>query len=100
LDYINLMTYDYSQDSLHRSIHHTNLYPSKKYVLARQNSVFQTVADFEEAGVPANKLVVGVAFYGRGEAVEDGALNGIGTKITEKRVGGGGYTFLKDSLIN
>jgi chitinase len=100
LDYVNLMTYDYSQDSLGIAIHHTNLYPSKKYTLPAQNSVQQTVDDFEAAGVPASKLVVGIAFYGRGEAVEDAALNGLGSKMTKNRVRGGGYTFLKDSLIN
>ena len=100
LDYINLMTYDYSQDSLHMAIHHTNLYPSKKYQLPHQNSVEQTVIDFEAAGVPASKMVVGIAFYGRGEAVEDAALNGLGSKLTGERARGDGYTYLKDSLIN
>lgn len=100
LDYINLMTYDYSQDSLGISMHHTNLFPSKSNTSAIQNSVQQTVADYVADGVPASKLVVGVAFYGRGEAVEDAALNGLGSKMTKNRVRGGGYTYLKDSLIN
>jgi chitinase len=100
LDYLNLMTYDYSQDSLHMAIHHTNLYPSKKYVVANQNSVQKTVRDFERAGVPSSKLVVGIAFYGRGETVVNAYLNGLGSKLTEQHARGGGYTFLKDSLIN
>ncbi len=101
LDYINLMTYDYSQDSLGISMHHTNLYPSRSNTSPIQNSVQQTVADFEAGGVPANKLVVGVAFYGRGEVVEDAALNGLGSKMHRgARVRGGGYTYLKDSLVN
>jgi len=100
LDYINLMTYDYSQDSLGVAVHHTNLYPSKVNTSSLQNSVQKTVTDFEADGVPANKLVVGIAFYGRGEAVEDAALNGLGAKITKVRVHGGGYTYLKDSLID
>jgi len=100
LDYINLMTYEASQDSLGVAVHHTNLYPSKKNTAQLQNSVQQTVADFEADGIPANKLVVGIAFYGRGEAVEDAALNGLGSKMTKIRVHGGGYTYLKDSLIN
>lgn len=100
LDYINLMTYDYSQDSLGVAVHHTNLYPSKTNTSALQNSVQKTVTDFEADGVPANKLVVGIAFYGRGESVENIALNGLGSKMTKVRVRGGGYTYLKDSLIN
>lgn len=100
LDYVNLMTYDYSQDSLGVAVHHTNLYPSKRNTSPLQNSVQKTVADFEADGVPANKLVVGIAFYGRGEAVENAALNGLGSKMTKGHVRGGGYTYLKDSLIN
>ena len=100
LDYVNLMTYDYSQDSLGVAVHHTNLFPSKRDTLPSQNSVYKTVVDFEAAGVPANKLVVGIAFYGRGEGVVDDKLNGLGSKMTNIRVHGGGYTYLKDSLIN
>jgi chitinase len=62
--------------------------------------VQQTVDDFEAAGVPPSKLVVGIAFYGRGEGVVDASTNGIGGKMTKIRVHGGGYDYLKDSLIN
>lgn len=97
LDYINLMTYDYMQDSIGITVHHTNLYPSKKYVT--ENSVDKAVDDFIAAGVPVNKLVVGIAFYGRAIGVANGSTNGIGTKTTV-HMRGGGYTYLKDSLIN
>jgi len=97
LDYINLMTYDYMQDSIGITVHHTNLYPSKKYVT--ENSVNKAVGDFIAAGVPVNKLVVGIAFYGRSIGVADGSTDGLGTKTTV-HMRGGGYTYLKDSLIN
>jgi len=97
LDYINLMTYDYMQDSIGITVHHTNLYPSKKYVT--ENSVDKSVDDFIAAGVPVSKLVVGVAFYGRSIGVIDGSTYGLGTKTTV-HMRGGGYTYLKDSLIN
>jgi len=97
LDYINLMTYDYMQDSIGITVHHTNLYPSKKYVT--ENSVDKAVDDFIAAGVPVNKLVAGIAFYGRSIGVADGSTDGLGTKTTV-HMRGGGYTYLKDSLIN
>lgn len=97
LDYINLMTYDYFQDSLGISVHHTNLYPSKKY--NTRDYAAKAVTDFIAAGVPSNKLVMGLAFYGRSAKVADDSANGLGTKTTE-HMQGGGYTFIRDSLMN
>jgi chitinase len=98
LNYVNLMTYDYSQgDSV--AIHHTNLFASKQY--SSNEYAANAVADFEAAGVPANKLVMGVAFYGHSFKVADNDQRGLGAKVTGGRIQvGGGYTFIKDSLIN
>lgn len=97
LNYINLMTYDYFQDSLGVSVHHTNLYPSKMYV--GQDNADKTVAEYIAAGVPASKLVMGLAFYGRSAIVAENTQNGLGVKTTG-RAQGGGYTLIKDSLLN
>jgi chitinase len=97
LDYINLMTYDYFQDSLGMSVHHTNLYASKMY--HGEDSADRTVAEYVAAGVPAGKLVMGLAFYGRSSIVGENTRNGLGVKTTGPAKGGG-YTMLKDSLIN
>jgi len=50
LDYVNLMTYDFSEGNV-IAMHHTNLYASKKY--AGHDWADNTVSFFEEAGVPA-----------------------------------------------
>jgi chitinase len=97
LDYINLMTYDYFQDAEGIAVHHTNLFASNKY--KTQNSADKAVADYLAAGVPASKLVMGIAFYGRSVMVTDSAQNGVGGK-TGEHIWVGGYTHLKDSLLN
>jgi chitinase len=97
LDYVNLMTYDYFQDSLGIAVHHTSLYASKIYETA--NYADKAVNDFIEAGVPANKLVMGMAFYGRSRKVTDVLRNGLGLK-TDGFMRGGGYTYIKDSLLS
>ncbi|WP_255480327.1 glycoside hydrolase family 18 protein [Mucilaginibacter sp. E4BP6] len=98
LNYVNLMTYDYSHgDSV--AIHHTNLFASKQY--SSNEYAATAVTDFESAGVPANKLVMGIAFYGHSVKVIDNEQHGLGAKVVGGRIQiGGGYTFIKDSLIN
>jgi chitinase len=96
VNYINLMTYDYAQDSLGVAIHHTGLYGSKKYNATEYSD--KAVTDFVAAGVPRNKLVMGIAFYGHGFETADTVQNGLGSKVV-KSMRGGGYTFIKDSLM-
>lgn len=100
LDYVSLMTYDFAQDSLHMVLHHTNLYASEGYKTLCSADI--AVHDFMAAGVPADKLVVGVAFYGHTLAAADSQKTILGAKTAAIHVRGvgGGYTFIKDSLIN
>ncbi|MEO3403618.1 glycoside hydrolase family 18 protein [Mucilaginibacter sp. CAU 1740] len=93
LDYINLMTYDYGADL---AVHHTGLYGSK-YLKTENNSDAGTQA-FINAGVPREKLVLGMAFYSRSVRVSDSTKTGLGSKSLG-RMRGGGYTFIKDSLL-
>jgi chitinase len=96
LDYINLMTYDYNGDG--RAIHHTNLYTDSKN--DREDSGDKAVKAYLAGGVPASKLVLGIAFYGRVFQLSNSALKGLGdTTISQLHINNG-YTFLKDSLIN
>jgi chitinase len=64
LDWINLMTYDFHNSLTPTTGHHAALYRSATAALG-ERSVDAAVAQFLAAGVPADKLVVGVPFYGR-----------------------------------
>jgi chitinase len=94
IDYISLMTYDFRGDE---SVgHHTNLYPSADY--EKENSVDKAVKSFMKAGVPPEKLVVGVAFYGRSWILESAMKPVMKNKVISS-TRGGGFTYLKDSII-
>ncbi len=97
LDYINLMTYDYYPNKV--AGHHTNLYESKAY--PTDNSADKAIKAYINAGVPASKIVIGLAFYGRNLKLHSAAQKGLGDTITSRvNSYGRGFTFLKDSLIN
>jgi chitinase len=96
LDYVNLMAYDFytSGDS---AGHHSNLYPPEDY--EKDASAHKAFQLFLEAGVPAEKLVMGVPFYGRSWIMKSAEKHGINMPV-EGRARGGGYTYIKDSLVN
>ncbi|TLV02675.1 glycoside hydrolase family 18 protein [Dyadobacter luticola] len=95
LDYILIMTYDYGGKNGTVG-HHTNLYD---YGVEEGSSADRSVKNFMAAGVPANKIGLGAAFYGKGWEAETIKNNGLGEKRI-KAVQGGGYTKLKDTLID
>jgi chitinase len=67
LDEIQIMTYDFCSGSWAcngKSAHHANLRPSK----LSQFSAQKAVDAYLEKGVPAHKLMIGVAFYSRGSS--------------------------------
>jgi len=96
-DYINIMSYDYSGGSDPFSGHHTNSYTSSAD--SNQYSAHRSIQAFIAAGVPPAKIVIGIAFYGKGWQMESADNNGLYRKAL-KPAHGGGFTYLKDSIIN
>lgn len=96
LDYVNLMTYDFytSGDS---AGHHSNLYPPENY--EKDASAHKSFKIFVEAGVPAEKLVMGIPFYGRSWIMKSADKYGINMPVAAI-ARGGGYTYIKDSLVD
>ena len=64
LDFINIMTYDFYSGLDSITGHHANLNDSEK-APAISKSVQASVERHLKAGVPANKIVLGIPFYGR-----------------------------------
>jgi chitinase len=93
LDYINLMTYDYSGGR--RASNHTELYASKAY--KAHNNADEAVKLFTAAGIPPAKLVMGIAFYGHASTLVPGA-KGLGDSVATN-LKGLGYTAIKDSIL-
>ena len=62
LDFINLMTYDSNTDSSIAG-HHTHLYESKVPGCPRIQSADHNIRIMVEAGVPIEKILIGVAFF-------------------------------------
>lgn len=64
LNYINLMTYDFAGEWSAVTGHHTNLYVSD--IKPSAISTVKVVKTYLDIGVPKEKIIVGIAFYGRG----------------------------------
>ena len=70
LDYVQIMTYDMSNGYGHVTGHHTNLYQPAE--AQKESSAELSVQDFLDHGVPAEKIVIGAAFYSHWfQGVED-----------------------------
>ncbi len=66
LDFINIITYDFYGSWTSVTGHHTGLYPNTEGGPGDLRNAQTGVEQHLAAGVPANKLVLGTAFYGRG----------------------------------
>ena len=63
LDIVQIMTYDLRGGFSKQTGHHTNLYTSPTDL--NSVSAHNTISKFIEAGVPREKIIMGVAFYSR-----------------------------------
>jgi chitinase len=76
LDWINLMSYDFFNGLTPTTGHHAGLYRSEHAAPTDRNAD-AAVKQYLAAGVPADKIVLGVAFYGRGFAGVTPVNNGV-----------------------
>jgi chitinase len=64
VDWFNLMTYDFCNSMTATTCHHAGLHASAS-ATADARTTGRAVRQFLAAGIPARKLVIGAAFYGR-----------------------------------
>lgn len=97
LDFINIMSYDYQGGWNDSTSHHTNLYVSETDPDDYKQSTKTAVKEHLAAGAPSEKLVIGMAFYGRGWHETQNRNSG----LHQKAFGNSfsiNYRELKDSL--
>jgi chitinase len=94
LDYVNLMAYDFYVNGVNAG-HHSNLYPSESY--ENENSADKAIKEYLKTGVPSEKLVLGIPFYGRSWIMKTDDNKGI-NRAVDSVSRGGGFTFIKDTL--
>jgi chitinase len=96
LDYVNLMTYDFAHGSSAETGHHTCLFsPKGKEDAPSADAAVKICLD---NGIPAGKLVLGCAFYGRGWDVTDRSSNGLYVPVASE-CGFYGYRDLAERFI-
>jgi chitinase len=76
LDWINIMSYDFFNSLTRTTGHHAGLYRSE-FAAATDRNADASVRQHLAAGIPRGKLVLGVAFYGRGFAGVNPLNNGL-----------------------
>ena len=98
LDYVQLMTYDMRGGYRHETGHHTNLFTDAQD--PSPLSMASSVQSFKAAGVPAEKLVVGAAFYSRIWKGVPNINNGLHQEAETIGDYGPGFDTLVESYIN
>jgi chitinase len=89
MDWINVMTYDYTGNWTDYAGHHSPLFASSKQPGTPRSTALSIKYLLQERGLPANRLAVGIPLYGRGFAVSEPYAS---TKNAPRtRVPGGDY---------
>lgn len=83
LDYINLMTYDFNGPWSEEANHNSPLYAPEKGSPGSLDYAFKLIT--EEYGVPAEKVNLGVAFYGRSLVFPEGEAKLFGETHLKKQ---------------
>lgn len=77
LDFIHIMTYDLEASS--KVYHHTAVYANLGKGTATNAAAHESVELFRLKGVPVEKIVIGIAFYGKWTQPSSSANGGLGT---------------------
>ena len=94
MDWINVMTYDFTGDWTDYAGHHSPLFASSKQPGGGRRSTESTMKYLLEVrGLPANRLAVGIPLYGRGFAVPEPYASTKG--IPKARIPNGNYANLR-----
>lgn len=94
MDYVNVMAYDFHVVAGDTVGHHANLYDTES---RKGRSAHEGILRFIKHGVPAEKLVLGVPFYGRSWIMKTADNKGL-NRVADSLASGGGYTEIKDSI--
>ncbi|WP_051907822.1 glycoside hydrolase family 18 protein [Flavimarina sp. Hel_I_48] len=97
LDFLNIMTYDFYTGGSTQTGHHANLFKSDQETAVNHRSVNIAVQQHLKAGVPAEKIVMGVPFYGRWWKGAKPKNNGLYQQASGE-TGGYDYKIIADSL--
>jgi chitinase len=95
MDWINVMTYDFTGDRTGYAGHHSPLFASSKQPGDNPRSTERTMHHLvEERGLPADRLAVGIPLYGRGFAVAEPYASTRDAPRAKGRVPQGNYSNL------